>query len=57
MAMRNKIRNVAQISKGKIERATGKVLGDEKLQFRGQLDQVKGHLNQTGEKVKDVFKK
>ena len=35
----------------------GKVSGDDRLRRQGKADQMMGKLKQTGEKVKDAFKK
>jgi uncharacterized protein YjbJ (UPF0337 family) len=57
MTMKNKAKNAAQVSKGKIEKAAGKAVGSEHLKAQGQIDELKGHLKQAGEKIKDAFKK
>ncbi len=56
MAKKDKLRNLAQILKGKIKVATGKAVGNNKLKVQGRGDQMKGNLSQAGEKVKDAFK-
>lgn len=56
MTKHDKVKNVAQIAKGRVKEATGEHLGDEEMQNEGELDQVKGKLKQAGEKVKDAFK-
>jgi uncharacterized protein YjbJ (UPF0337 family) len=55
--MKDKAKNLAQISKGKMKEATGRATGDDRLEADGVVDQTKGHLKQAGEKVKDAFKK
>ncbi len=57
MTKRDKVKNAAQIAKGKAEEATGKKLGNPELELDGKMDQVKGNLKQAGEKVKDAFGK
>ena len=57
MSNKDKAKNATQILKGKIKAATGKKLGNQKLEAEGQSDQVKGNLKQAGEKVKDAFRK
>jgi uncharacterized protein YjbJ (UPF0337 family) len=52
---KDKAKNATQILKGKIKAATGKKLGNQKLEAEGQSDQVKGNLKQAGEKVKDAL--
>jgi uncharacterized protein YjbJ (UPF0337 family) len=56
VAKKDKLRNLAQILKGKIKVATGKAVGNNKLKVQGRGDQMKGNLSQAGEKVKDAFK-
>ena len=36
---------------------TGKVTGNEELEARGQAEQAKANVKQTGEDVKDTVKK
>jgi uncharacterized protein YjbJ (UPF0337 family) len=43
--------------KGKVKETTGKAVGNESMEAEGKVDQVKGNLQQAGEKVKDAFKK
>ena len=56
MATIDKAKNSAQVSKGKLKEAAGKVTGDDDLQAEGQVDQIKGNLKKAGENVKDAFK-
>jgi uncharacterized protein YjbJ (UPF0337 family) len=55
MTATDKSKNSAQIAKGKMKEAAGKATGDERLQDKGKAEQMKGHLKQAGEKVKDAF--
>jgi uncharacterized protein YjbJ (UPF0337 family) len=57
MAKKDKAKNSAKITKGKLKEATGKITGDDQLEVEGEADQMKGNLKQAGEKVKDAFKK
>jgi len=57
MATKDKVKNTTQVTKGKIKAATGKMTGSAKLKREGKLDQVKGNVKQSGEKVKDAFRK
>ena len=57
MSKRDKVKNVAQITKGKAEQAAGKKLGKPGLELDGKIDELKGNLKQAGEKVKDAFGK
>jgi uncharacterized protein YjbJ (UPF0337 family) len=56
MTNKDKAKNVAQVTKGKVEVAAGKTTGDDELEAEGQQDQMKGNIKQAGEKVKDAFK-
>jgi uncharacterized protein YjbJ (UPF0337 family) len=53
----DKAKNATQRAKGKLEEAAGRVSGNNRLRRRGKADQMKGKLKQTGEKVKDAFKR
>jgi uncharacterized protein YjbJ (UPF0337 family) len=53
----DKSKNTAQRAKGKIKEAAGKATGNERLRRQGKVDQVKGKIKQTGEKVKDALRK
>jgi uncharacterized protein YjbJ (UPF0337 family) len=57
MASKDKVKNTTQVTKGKIKETTGKLTGSAKLKREGKLDQVKGNVKQSGEKVKDAFRK
>jgi uncharacterized protein YjbJ (UPF0337 family) len=53
----DKAKNATQRAKGKLEEVAGRVSGNNRLRRRGKADQMKGKLKQTGEKVKDAFKR
>lgn len=57
MSEADKIKNAAEKAAGKLEESAGKVTGDKSLEAEGKTDQTKASLKQTGEHVKDVFKK
>jgi len=57
MPTKDKVKNTAQVSKGKVKESAGKMTGNAKLKHDGKLDQVKGNVKQSGEKVKDAFKR
>jgi uncharacterized protein YjbJ (UPF0337 family) len=57
MATTDKVKNTTQVTKGKVKEATGKMTGSATLTRHGKIDQVKGHLKQSGEKVKDAVRK
>jgi uncharacterized protein YjbJ (UPF0337 family) len=53
--MKDKAKNAAQETKGRVEEATGKLTDDERLEAEGKKDKMAGSLKQAGEKVKDAF--
>ena len=57
MSKKDKVKNVARITEGKVEEAVGRATGDGELETVGQDTQMKGRLRQAGEKVKDAFTK
>jgi len=57
MPTSNKAKNRAQLTKGKVKEAAGKLTGNDDLQAKGKADRMKGNLKQAGDKVKDAFKK
>ncbi len=57
MTLRNKARNLFQISKGHAKEAAGRMAADEDLEHEGVKDQQMGNLKQAGEKVRDALRK
>ena len=57
MSTKDKVKNTTQVTKGKVKEIAGKMTGSAKLKRDGKLDQVKGNVKQSGEKVKDAFRK
>jgi uncharacterized protein YjbJ (UPF0337 family) len=57
MGLGDKIDNTAEKLGGKGQEAAGKATDDRSLEAEGKGDQAKADLKQTGEKVKDAFKK
>lgn len=57
MGATDKAKNSAQVAKGTVEEVAGKVTGDDRLRRKGKVDQLKGKLKRTGEKVRDAFRK
>lgn len=57
MAATDKAKNTGQQAKGKVKEVAGSVSGDDSLRRKGKLDQFKARLKQTGERIKDVFRK
>lgn len=56
MGTGDKIDNKAEVLKGKAKEAAGRVTDDPELEAEGKVDQAKGHLKQSGEKVEDAVK-
>jgi uncharacterized protein YjbJ (UPF0337 family) len=54
---KNKITGAWQKTKGKIKEEVGHATGNRKMASEGVGDQVKGKINKSLGKVKDVFKK
>ncbi|MGB9282045.1 MAG: CsbD family protein [Pseudonocardiaceae bacterium] len=54
--MPDKAANSAEVLKGKIKEAAGKISGSPRLEVEGRLEQGKGNLKQAGEKIKDAGK-
>jgi uncharacterized protein YjbJ (UPF0337 family) len=52
----DKLRDKAQVLRGRIKRNMGDVTGNRRLQAEGSADKVMGNLRQAGEKVKDAFR-
>jgi uncharacterized protein YjbJ (UPF0337 family) len=52
----DKIRDKAQVLRGRVKRDIGQVTGNRRLQAEGSVDEVMGNLKQAGEKVKDAFR-
>jgi uncharacterized protein YjbJ (UPF0337 family) len=57
MTLRNKARNLFQISKGRAKETAGRVSADEELEHEGVRDQQVGNLKQAGEKLRDAFRR
>lgn len=51
MSMKDKAKNMVQASLEKVEKATGKALGNEEMPVKDQVEEVKGHLKNVGDKV------
>jgi len=57
MSFQDKVANKAQVLKGKVKEAAGKVTHNPELELEGKLDQGKGSIKQAGEHVKDAGKR
>jgi uncharacterized protein YjbJ (UPF0337 family) len=56
MGTSDKIRNQADVLKGKAKETAGQASGDPAVEAEGRTDQAKAHAKQAGEKVKDAVK-
>jgi uncharacterized protein YjbJ (UPF0337 family) len=56
VATTDKVKNTADLARGKLKEAAGAMTGNDKLQAEGKADQKKANLKQAGEKVKDAFR-
>ena len=56
MSSDRKVDNKTQELKGKVKEATGRAVGNERLEAEGKKDQTVGNLKNAGEKVKDAFR-
>jgi len=57
MALKDKVKNFLQTSRGKAKEVAGGAVGNADLEADGRRDQRTGDLKQAGEKVKDAFRK
>jgi uncharacterized protein YjbJ (UPF0337 family) len=53
---KNRIKGSANQAKGAIKDATGKLIGDDKLQMEGKADKLKGKLESTLGGAKDAVR-
>ena len=56
MSMGDKIKHEGEEAVGKVKEVTGKVTGNEDLEARGEAEQTKANVKQTGDSAKDVAK-
>jgi uncharacterized protein YjbJ (UPF0337 family) len=56
MSKKNKAKNAAQVAKGNVEEAAGRVSGNDRLEEDGKVDQMMGNIKQASEKIKDAVK-
>ena len=54
-AAKSHVKNAAEVTKGKVKAATGKAVGNKRLQTKGKLEVVKGKTKQAGQRVKETF--
>lgn len=56
MSAKNKARNTAEATQGKLKEQVGTLSHDRSKQAEGQAERAKADLKQAGEKAKDAFK-
>jgi uncharacterized protein YjbJ (UPF0337 family) len=56
MSAKDKTKNKAEQARGKTKEKVGQATDNRDLAAGGHKDQVKGHLKDAGEKVKDAAK-
>ena len=56
MSFVNKIRNRAQVSRGRAKQKVGRATNNRRLRAEGLADRIGGGTRQLGEKVKDAGK-
>ena len=57
MTARNRMNNKVQYWTGRAKATVGRITGNRRTEFEGQRDQVKANLKDTGEGVKDAFRR
>lgn len=55
MGFTDKVKNKAQVLRGKAEETAGKATGNDDLEVDGTSDKAKCNIKQAGEKVKDAL--
>ena len=53
---KDRIKGSAEQIKGRVKEATGKALGDKKLETEGQADQAKGKVKNAVGGIKDAMR-
>ncbi|MES9522510.1 CsbD family protein [Streptomyces capoamus] len=56
MAGSKKAKGKAEQAKGRLKEATGRAVGNERLEAEGRMEGARGDAEQAKEKAKDVFK-
>lgn len=54
VSIKDKAKDLVQSSIEKVEKVTGKVLGDENMPAKDQVEELKGHAKGAGERVKKL---
>ena len=57
MSFIDKAKNTAEKVAGEVKETVGKATDNKDLEAEGKKDQTKGSLKNTGEDIKDAFKK
>lgn len=57
MSLNKKIRDKVQVITGWAKQRFGRATGNRRLETEGKSDRVLGNLKQSGENVKDAFKR
>ena len=57
MSLTRNLRTRALIAKGKVKQRLGRTTRNAQLEDSGRVDEIKGNVKKTGERIKDVFKK
>jgi uncharacterized protein YjbJ (UPF0337 family) len=57
MGLGKKVKDEAEILKGKAKKNAGKATGNKRLKAKGKVGELTGKLKLKGEKVKDAAKK
>ncbi len=55
MTTKDKLKNMLQVSKGKLKERAGHAAGNDDLEDEGRADRVQGDVKQAAEKVKDAL--
>jgi uncharacterized protein YjbJ (UPF0337 family) len=56
MSIGKKIAHKAEATKGAAKKFFGRATANTRLRNEGRLDQAKGNVKQSGDKLKDAFK-
>lgn len=57
MTAENRLRNKAQYWGGRAKETLGRATGNRRTQYEGRFDQLKANLKDTGERMKDGFRR
>ncbi|MDQ2708753.1 MAG: CsbD family protein [Actinomycetota bacterium] len=54
MSLIDKAKNKLDEAKGMVKEGTGKVIGNEQMEYEGKIEQGKANAKQSGEHIKDA---